>query len=105
MDEEIYQPRGLGLNFLTCYMCNSHESGAQPDLAAFVQSRESGTRIIEMFEQLGLDAHLDYRPHEPNWVQVKVGACYEHKPNLEKLQELCEKDKYIDHMKIINSLI
>ncbi len=34
-------------------------------------------------------AKLDYRDFEPNWIQVKVGACDEHVHCLNDLAERC----------------
>lgn len=85
--EETYRPRGVGLNWYPCFVCGyAPEGGLQTDMAAFVDSRESGQRIVAMFAEAGLTAHLDYRDFEPNWVQVKVGACGEHLPHLHLLQ-------------------
>jgi len=33
-------------------------------------------------------ARVGFRPWEPRWVQLKIGACEEHKQNLYKLCEL-----------------
>ena len=73
-------------------------------MAALVDSKEAGERIVGMYAELGLHAVLSYWKMEPNWVQVKVGACKQHLPNLEKLMELCSKDKKIDPVKIAESL-
>jgi hypothetical protein len=73
-------------------------------MAAFVVNKEAGERVVTMYSELGLHAKLDFRPYEPNWVQVKVGACDKHLPNLKKLTELCSKDNQIDADKIKQSL-
>ena len=52
-------------------------------MAAFVDSKEAGERIVKMFKT---GAFLDYRDYEPNWIQVKVGACFSQAPNLQALQ-------------------
>lgn len=50
-----------------------------------VPSKDAGERIVkEMFNN---QAFLDYREREPNWIQVKAGACPEHEPNLKKLND------------------
>ena len=57
------------------------------NISGFVYSKESGERIVDgMFNNVG--AWLDYREREPNWIQVKIGACPEHLENLKKLNEL-----------------
>ena len=57
------------------------------NISGFVYSKESGERIVNgMFNNVG--AWLDYREREPNWIQVKIGACSEHLENLKKLNEL-----------------
>ena len=106
MAEENYNPRPLGLNWLPCYVCGEGgKDGAQPDMAAFVDSQKAGERVVAIFQELGSQAKLDFRPSEPNWIQVKIGACERHRPNLVKLARLCSKDKKIDLAKIADSLI
>lgn len=53
--------------------------GVGYDLACFVKSREAGQRITDMinkvneeFNKKGFSCRLDYREHEPNWIQVKI---------------------------------
>ncbi len=61
----------------------------EDNIAGFVDTKESGERIVDkMFNNVG--ARLDYREHEPNWIQVKIGACPEHLDNLKDL------DRYIN---------
>jgi len=55
------------------------------NIAAFVQCKDAGQRVVDMFKH---GAWLDYRVSEPDRVQVKVGACDKHKKNLQKLDEL-----------------
>jgi hypothetical protein len=106
MTEENYSPRGIGSNWLPCYICNQGGGDeVQSDMAAFVDSKSAGERVVAIYEELGLHATLDFRSHEPNWVQVKVGACDKHLSNLEKLTKLCSEDKTITPAKIVQSLI
>lgn len=83
-----FSPRPIGINWLACFACGANESGAstQPDMSAFVSDKEAGERVVDMFAAQGSGATLDYRPCEPGYVQVKVGACEQHVPNLEVLQ-------------------
>ncbi len=122
--QERYAPRGIGSNWLACFVCDEvkdgyveldtethkptgdkvpsvraedgiHYSGGygsnQPDMAAFVADKEAGERVVEMFQGQGSRAFLDFRPSEHNPVQVKVGACDSHLPNLESLQALANE--------------
>ncbi len=45
------------------------------NIAAFVTSKEEGEEVVRWF---GDGAYLDFRPSEPNWIQVKIGACEKH---------------------------
>ncbi len=83
----FFRPRGIGSECLdTCFVTGQPlTSMVPPNLAAFVHSKEEGETIVGWF---GGHARLDYRPSEPNWVQVKVGVVPEHLPNLQRLLEL-----------------
>lgn len=87
---EFFSSRGIGLDSCTCFVCKTHDRDGKGhtmlnNIAAFVQCREAGVRVVAMFP---LGARLDYRDFEPDYVQVKVGACDEHLPNLERLDKL-----------------
>lgn len=87
---EFFRSRGIGLDDCTCFVCGTHDRDEQGhvmlnNIAAFVQCREAGERIVAMFLQ---GARLDYRDFEPDRVQVKIGACDSHLANLQKLDEL-----------------
>jgi hypothetical protein len=57
------------------------------NIAVFVDSKEDGEYIVaEMFDNKG--ARVDFREQEPEWIQVKIGACPEHLENLKKLNGL-----------------
>lgn len=92
---EFYGTRGLGLNWHECFVCQHKSDGAQADMAAFVADREAGERVVAMFKEAGATAHLDYRPSEPQWVQVKIGACKAHEANLKLLQATCGIDQRV----------
>jgi len=89
--ERIYRasPRGIGKNWgLGCYVCCADDDTIlYNDCAFFVPSRETGEAIEQM---ISIGAWLDYRETEPNWIQVKIGACDAHLSNLQKLIELVE---------------
>jgi hypothetical protein len=70
MAEFEFQSRGIGLETSRgCFVC-AGGSELRSNLAAFVKSREDGEAIVRLF---GRGTHFDYRPFEPNWLQVKVG--------------------------------
>lgn len=78
-----FSPRGLGFDCCPgCFACNGATSHFMTNLAAFVSSMKDGERIVSWFNGR---ARLDYRPQEPNWIQVKIGCCDQHKPNLQRL--------------------
>jgi len=78
-----FRPRGIGRDVCPCcFVCGVNENSALHNIAAFVNSKQDGELIVEWFNQR---ARLDFRESEPNWIQVKVGACDAHLPNLEAL--------------------
>lgn len=87
---EFFHSRGIGLDNCVCFVCGTHDRDGKGhtmlnNIAAFVQTKEAGERVVAMFKQ---GARLDYREHEPDRVQVKLGACDRHLPNLKKLDSL-----------------
>jgi hypothetical protein len=97
-----FASRGPGQSWDSCFVCHElplmdglGDGSAHDNLAAFVQSREDGEAIIRLFAELGCEAHRDYRPSEPHWIQVKIGACPTHRPSL----------RLLDHMTRINDEI
>jgi hypothetical protein len=83
IDGEFWSPRGVGY-----------------DLSGFVQSKESGSRIVQMVrEVIGVEpkSWLDYREKEPLWVQVKIQK--EDGFDLEALSKIC-KDEVITKSKL-----
>lgn len=105
---EEFRPRGTGLGCLACFICKHGRtwggdtvplsklphngigySGAyQTDMACFVRNEESGKRVVQMFGDCGFHVFLDFRAYEPHWVQVKLGACEDHKEWLKCLADL-----------------
>jgi len=82
---EFFRSRGIGLDITPgCFVCGG-DKRLLNNIAAFVQCKEAGVRVVNMFQQ---GARLDYRDFEPDRVQVKVGACNAHLPNLRRLDEL-----------------
>jgi hypothetical protein len=92
--ERIYQanPRGIGSDWTPgCMVCGG-EDGLHTNCSFFVPSRETGEALVSLFKS---GATLDYRPREPNWIQVKIGVCATHKPNLEALVASAREEKGI----------
>lgn len=82
-----FSPRGIGTDSgIACFVCGEKlRSGS--NIAAFT-SQEHGKAIVAWFSSRAGGAWLDFRPTEPNWVQVKVLCCQAHLSNLEKLLAL-----------------
>lgn len=86
---EFFRSRGIGLESnLTCFVCGNKE-GMLNNIAAFVQTKDAGERVVAMFTAVNGGARLDYRDYEPDRVQVKVGACDQHQSNLATLDRMC----------------
>ena len=93
--------RGVGLDMCPrCYVCDSKVRGPGKNaylnnISAFVKSKEEGEKVVEWFKGTteNIPAHerarLDYRDFEPNWIQVKVGACDNHVHCLNDLARRC----------------
>jgi len=80
-----FRPRGIGLDSCPgCFVCGG-ESQMMNNISGFVDSKEDGEKIVFWFES---GARLDCRKSEPDWIQVKIGACEKHLPNLEKLDKM-----------------
>lgn len=93
---EFFRCRGIGSDVTPgCFVCGGDRK-IYENIAAFVQCKESGERIVGMFSE---GAWLDYRHHEPDYVQVKIGACRKHIKNLRRLREL-SKDGIINEDRI-----
>lgn len=94
---EYFSSRGLGMDGrLECFVCGGAPL-MRDNIAAFVACRAAGERVVELF---GGKARLDYRDFEPDRVQVKVGACDEHKGNLEALHLSTSSDGVITERRI-----
>ena len=104
-EEFVFSPRGVGNNWYACFICgHKPQQKCQYDMAAFIDSSLitkvtiGDTTIVDhplrtlFWENDLLIGEIDYREYEPNRVQLKIGACGEHKPNLELLAALCYGD-------------
>lgn len=87
---ENFRSRGIGLDLCQCFVCGTNDRDGKDhcmlhNIAAFVACKDSGERVVAMFER---GARLDYREYEPDRVQVKIGACDTHVSNLKQLAKL-----------------
>lgn len=83
-----FKSRGIGLDVCPgCIICGG-KSGMMDNIAAFVNSKSDGDKILPWFNKSFDCAYLDYREYEPNWIQVKVGACEKHTEALKLLDAL-----------------
>ncbi len=102
-----FNPRGIGLDVCPCcFVCMATKRAEGKNnylhnIAAFVESKPDGEKIVEWFTSL---ARLDYREREPNWIQLKVGACDLHLSNLKELERLTSKYGVIRQKDIEESL-
>ncbi len=80
----FFRSRGIGSEYgLTC-LVTGEQKGLMDNISAFVVSRLEGERAVRMLKGRPF---LDYRPHEPDWIQVKVGVIHEHRLVLTRLHE------------------
>ena len=75
--------RGIGADTGQCFVCE--KEGILNNIAAFVDSKGVGEVIVQMFKK---GASLDFRENEPDWTQIKIYACDDHRSNLETLDRL-----------------
>jgi len=95
--------RGIGLESnVPCFICGKEGlNGYNHNISMFVDSKEEGQQVVMMFNnEYGRGARLDYRANEPDWIQVKVGACDEHMNRLNLLDNLITTDNNISTAKI-----
>lgn len=97
---EFFRSRGIGLDQTPgCFVCGGNET-LHANISGFVNTKEAGERVVAMFDK---GARLDFRLHEPDRIQVKIGACNNHRKNLEKLDELIKETTVITADMIILS--
>ncbi len=95
---EFFMSRGIGLDVTPgCFVCGGKRK-LYNNVSGFMRSKDAGERVVAMFEN---GAWLDYRENEPNWIQVKVGACDKHLDNLKRLHDLTKQEKGIITAQII----
>jgi hypothetical protein len=82
-DGEHFVSRGIGMDATPgCFVCGGM-NGLYSNISGFVDSEESGERVVAMFKH-GAQLHQNLIPY---WIQVKIGACQEHLPNLDALHQ------------------
>ena len=97
-----FKPRGIGLESrLSCFVCeaklrNLEANEYMNNISGFVKSKEEGEMLCQWFK----GARLDYRLSEPNWIQLKIGACDKHLDNLDKLNKTTSQYGLIRQMDI-----
>lgn len=85
--------RGIGMDVCPCcFVCGATERAVGANhflnnIAAFVDSKEDGEKIVAMFDGR---ARLDIREHQPDRIQVKIGACDAHLESLRALSRRTE---------------
>lgn len=79
---ECWQARGVGSEYNLVCLVTGKTADLMPNVSGFVQGREAGARVVALFNGR---ARLDFRKHEPDWVQVKVGCLPEHEEVLHRL--------------------
>lgn len=98
---EFFRSRGIGLDLCPCFVCGTKYRDEENqyiynhNIAAYVQCKAAGERVVAMFPQ---GARLDYREYEPDYVQVKVGACDKHLANLKVLNFQVRKGVITEEM-------
>ena len=80
-----------------------YSRGIGYDLSGFVKSKLAGERLLLMVKEVLLKSHsdswLDYREHEPEWIQFKFqGSEF----NLEKLEKMVEENNRIITKEILS---
>jgi len=82
---DYFRPRQIGKDMVpSCFVCGADRKDTYShNVAAFVQCKEAGERLVELFKGR---ARLDYRDFEPDRIQLKIGTCQDHLPELEELQ-------------------
>ena len=67
-----WMPRGIGSNWeIPDLKTGIVYDGCHPDLSGFVKTKADAHLACAIFNG---NAHLDFRPAEPNWIQVKVSC-------------------------------
>ena len=87
-DFSLFSLGGLGIGRTPGCFVHGGEEKLYNDLSGFVQTEEIGEKFVGLFQ--GKGASLDCRENEPHLIQVKIGACDKHLPNLYYLYYLSQ---------------
>ncbi|MDO8584524.1 MAG: hypothetical protein Q7R85_00155 [bacterium] len=99
---EFFWVRGIGLDQTPgCFVCGGPEN-LYNNIAAFVQCKAAGERVVAMFKS---GARLDYRSYEPDRIQAKIGGCDQHKGSLDQLLDAVEGAKGIITTQMIEKIV
>lgn len=81
----------IGSDWVPCFITGAPKR-LRSNITGFAESREAGERLVMLFGGPQY-AHLDFRAHEPDWVQVKVGVDPEYVGALFRLAQLVTANK------------
>lgn len=95
-----FNPRGIGSDYTPGCFCCGGDKDLYSNISGFVSSKADGEKVVGMFST---GVYLDFRDYEPNWIQVKIGACKDHLPNLEHLYRLMVGEHVITPKKIASA--
>lgn len=78
-----WRPRGIGNNFeIPDLVTGEIKPGCVSDISGFVSSQADAYLAAAIFKG---HAYIDFRPSEPNWIQVKVSTDHYRLENLYRL--------------------
>lgn len=98
--EVRWSPRGIGRGFSGIDLRTGLEpDGYLYDLSGFVRTKGDGHLVVALF---GDRAYLDYRPSEPDWIQVKICADQE---TLRKIETAVYENDCILTLKIVREAL
>jgi len=97
------EARGLGSGSGSCLVCG-HAVGNGTNFASFVSSKEIGEAIVNLFDTIGVNCYLDFRPSEPGWIQIKIVGCRDHTDEVVKLFNKVNAKNFIDAEMIVTAL-
>lgn len=89
-----FYSRGLGMDVCpSCWICGGverHEGSNHylNNISAIVSSKEDGDKINDWFGGRGW---LDIRDYESDYIQLKIGVCDKHLPNLKMIDKITRR--------------
>lgn len=104
------QPRPIGTD--TCPCCvfcgdgKDSPSMYRRNISLFVHSKADGEKVVDWFKADDYNgAWLDFREYEPNYLQVKMGACSDHYQKLVQLSQIIEENGDVLHIQDVRDLL